>query len=84
LSSRPGILADIAERTASKGLSIENISTKLRLGKGGKREFVVKALVSSTRLSDKENLDAFIAELALLKADIQLSTLDIRVQIAKN
>ena len=51
--ARPGMLASVAEKMASKGMSIEDITTKLRIGPNGQREFVIDALVSSTELLEK-------------------------------
>merc|ERR1712087_3085 len=49
-NDRPGMLASVSEKLASKGMSIEDITTKLRIGANGNREFVIEALVSSTEL----------------------------------
>ena len=79
---RPGMLAMVAEKTSSKGMSLENVTTSLRVGKNGAREFVIDALVSSPNLADKENLDACIADISTLEEDLQLSHFDIRVHVA--
>jgi hypothetical protein len=73
------MLAMVAEKTSSKGMSLENVTTSLRVGKNGEREFVIDALVSSPNLADKENLDACIADISTLQEDLKLSQLDIRV-----
>ena len=73
------MLASIAEKVASKGMSIEDISTELRVGKNGKREFIVQASVSSPNWSHREDLTACIEDLSTLKSDLNLSTFDIRV-----
>jgi hypothetical protein len=73
------MLASIAEKIGAKGMSIEDVTTELRMGKNGQREFVVKARVSSDNFDDKENMDAVIADLATLKEELEMSTFDIRV-----
>lgn len=79
LLRRPGILADVAERIASKGMSLEDVSTTRRLGKNGQREFVIDALASSPNIEDKENLDQCISEITSMESDFQLSHFDVRV-----
>lgn len=76
---RPAMLAMVAEKMASKGMSLENVTTSLRVGNNGQREFVIDALVSSLNLADKENLDACIADISTLQEDLELSHFDIRV-----
>ena len=80
--ARPGMVAAVAEKVASKNMSIEDLTTELRLGKNGRREFVVKARVSSGNLADKENLEACIEDISTLKKQLGLSTFDIRVHTA--
>ncbi|KAL3921900.1 MAG: hypothetical protein SGILL_002504, partial [Bacillariaceae sp.] len=80
---RPGILADVAERIASKGMSLEDVSTTRRLSKDGQREFVIDVLASSPNVRDKENLDQCISEIASMESDFQLSHFDVRVHTEK-
>ena len=79
---RPGFLASIAEKVASKGMYIEDLTTELRMGKNGSREFVVHAAVSSPNLSDRDNLEACMQDLLKLKSDLGLSTFDLRAHTA--
>jgi len=79
---RPGMLAEVAEKLASKGMSLEDVSTKLRMSKDGQREFVIDALASSKKLEDKENLDACIEDISSLKEDLNLTHFDMRVHTA--
>ena len=79
---RPGMLAEVAEKLASKGMSLEDVSTKLRMSKDGQREFVIDALASSKKLEDKENLDACIADISSLKEELNLTHFDMRVHTA--
>ncbi len=76
---RPGMLASISEMISSKGLSIENVVTEMRMGKGGRRNFCVNIDCTSSSLSDKKNLTALVRDLSTLKAELGLDILDIRV-----
>lgn len=75
------MLAEVAERLASKGMSLEDVSTKLRLSKDGQREFVIDALASQPANSSgaEENLDACISDIASLKDELNLTHFDMRV-----
>jgi glycine cleavage system regulatory protein len=79
---RPGILADVTERLASRGMSLEDVATTRRLSKTGQREFVIDVLASSPNIQDKENLDQCIAEIATMERDFRLTHFDVRVHAA--
>jgi glycine cleavage system regulatory protein len=79
---RTGILADVTNRIASKGMSLEDVSTSIRKGALGQREFVIDVLASSPNIQDKDNLDQYIADITSMETDLQLSHLDIRVHTA--
>ncbi|CAJ1957745.1 unnamed protein product [Cylindrotheca closterium] len=81
-NDRPGMLAAVSEKVASKGMSIEDITTKLRVSKSGEREFVIDALVSSTTLLDRADLDHVIHDISSLQEDLSLSHFDVRVHTA--
>lgn len=83
---RPGMLASISEKICEKGMSIENITTEIRMGKNGRRDFVVKADCTSTdnvlALGDsREALQQMIDDLTELKPKLALDVLDIRVHM---
>lgn len=79
---RPGILADVTNRIAKKGMSLEDVSTSIRLSSTGQREFVIDVLASSPNIKDKENLDQYVADISSMEEDLQLSHMDIRVHTA--
>ena len=79
---RPGILADVTNRIAKKGMSLEDVSTSIRLNSTGQREFVIDVLASSPNIKDKENLDQYVADITSMEEDLQLSSMDIRVHTA--
>jgi hypothetical protein len=78
------MLAEVAERIASKGMSLEDVTTSRRLSKEGRLEFVIDVLASSPNLADKENLDACIADISTLQQDLQLTHFDVRVHLEKS
>lgn len=81
---RPGMLAAIAEAIARRNMSIEDVQTEIRRGKGnGKRDFVINAEVVSTTQMDQEDLDSVIAEFKKLKEELNLRVVDIRVHMEK-
>ena len=76
---RPGMLATISERVANLGLSVDNITTELRMDKRrSRREFVVSCDATTAR-SDEESIDNAIHNISALKTDLGLDMLDIRV-----
>ena len=81
LSCRPGMIALVAEKVAEKGMSVENLTTELRIGKNQEREFVINLLVSSPDLKHKENIDQCIVDISTLKEELALTHFDIRVHM---
>jgi glycine cleavage system regulatory protein len=79
LNHRPGMVAKVAEKMAAKGMSIEEMTTELRINKAGEREFVIDALISSPDLAHSENVEACIADISTLTVDLQLIRFDVRV-----
>lgn len=78
------MVARVAEKAASLGLSIENMTTTLRIGKDGTREFVIDAMVSSPNMADYDNLDSMIHDMSSLKTDLELSHFDVFVHAGKH
>jgi glycine cleavage system regulatory protein len=78
------MVAMFAEKAASKGMSIENMTTSLRIGNTGNREFVIDAMVSSPNMADMDNLESVIRDMSTLKTDLGLSHFDVFVQAGKN
>eukprot|EP00527_Entomoneis_sp_CCMP2396_P003509 CAMPEP_0198151686 /NCGR_PEP_ID=MMETSP1443-20131203/56617_1 /TAXON_ID=186043 /ORGANISM="Entomoneis sp., Strain CCMP2396" /LENGTH=435 /DNA_ID=CAMNT_0043817441 /DNA_START=119 /DNA_END=1422 /DNA_ORIENTATION=- len=82
---KPGMLASISETLVSKGLSIETVSTNLQLhsrkGDGRPRhDFVIEADCVATRPLDQEHLESLVEDLNHLKQELQLDSVDVRVQ----
>ncbi|KAL7528885.1 hypothetical protein ACHAXR_003558 [Thalassiosira sp. AJA248-18] len=78
---RPEMLANIAEVIAQRRMSIEDISTEIRRGKNNRRDFVVTAEVVTTEKMDQEHLDELNAEFQVIKDELNLSVVDIRVHM---
>lgn len=78
---RAGMLATISELIAAKGMSIEDITTEIRRGKNGRRDFVVTAEVVTTERMDREHFEELNAEFTQLKDELDLSVVDIRVHL---
>jgi len=76
---RPGMLATISEKICEKGLSIEDITTELRMSKGGRREFVIDADCTTIHHLEKGSLNEMISDFSDLKNSMGLDIMDIRV-----
>jgi len=77
---RPGMLAEVAEKLSGRGISVENLSTELRRGPGGRRDFVINANVTCSGLYDQDELKTLFADMRKLKKKLNLDVLDIRAQ----
>lgn len=77
---RPGMLAAIAQHLSERNISVENLTTELRLSRDGKtREFVINAeCVGAERLSSEQH-KKMLEELSALKSNLGLEILDIRI-----
>jgi len=76
---RPGMLASIAQHLSDRNISVENLTTELRLSRDGKRDFVINAECVGKERLDKEQLDLMTSELSKLKTELGLDILDIRI-----
>ena len=75
----PGMLATIAEAIARRNMSIEDVTTDIRMGKGKQRDFVIDADIVTTEDMEQEHFDSLLAEFEKMKRDMKLSVVDIRV-----
>jgi hypothetical protein len=81
---RPGILAALSEKISEKGMSFENVTTELRMSKGGRREFVIDADCTAVNLLEKGSLNEVIGDISSLKDSLGLDIMDIRVHKVVN
>ena len=78
---RPGMLAAVAKKVSEEKLSVENITTEIRMDKSGNRLFSIDCdCTSSKRLSKKELEDLF-EDFNVLKKELNFDIVDIRVHI---
>jgi len=77
---QPGMLAAVAQHLSDRNISVENLTTQLRLSRNGKdREFVIDAdCIGMEKLNSDEH-KTMLAELSQLKAELHLDILDIRI-----
>lgn len=73
------MVALVAEKAAEKGMSIDSMTTSLRIGKDGKREFIIDAMVSSSDMAHRSNIDQMVNDLSTIKKELDLSHFDIFV-----
>ena len=73
------MLAILSKKLADENLSIENISTELRVGKHGRRDFVVDCDCVTNDFMTKTKRDDVVRQLRGLKSEMTLDVLDIRM-----
>lgn len=76
---RPGMLAAIANKVNEEKLSVENITTELKMGKNGKRDFVINCDCTSTRRSTPDELELLTQDFTEVKDAMNFDILDVRV-----
>lgn len=84
ITERPGMLAALSEKVSEKGMSFENVTTELRMSKGGRREFVIDADCTAVNLLEKGSLHEVIGDFSSLKDSLGLDIMDIRVHKVMN
>ena len=78
---RPGMLAAVAKKVSEENLSVENITTELRMDTSGRRNFVINCDCTSTHQMDKMELDALFDDFNVLKDELQFDIVDVRVHM---
>lgn len=74
------MLAKIAEKLSFLGMNVENLTTELRAGRSGQRDFVINADVTTSHMLEEEELIHLISDIRHLKEPLGLDILDVRVQ----
>ena len=77
------MLASLSEKITQRGLSLDNVSTELRMGKGGRRDFVIDADCTTSVTLDPTNLQEVVSDLSSLKDSMHLDVMDVRVHRQK-
>jgi len=78
-ADRPGMLAAITEKLTEQGLTLENVTTELKMRKNGRRDFVIIADCSSPASWDKSHLNDLVEDFTVLKRELDMDIMDIRV-----
>jgi glycine cleavage system regulatory protein len=79
---RPGMLAAVAKKVSEAKLSVENISTEIRMDRSGDRLFSIDCDCTATKKLSKEELDTLFGDFNVLKDELQFDIVDIRVHMA--
>ena len=74
------MLAAISNKVSEENLSVENITTELRM-KGGRREFVINCDCTATHALEKEEVDALFEDFSVLKEKVGFDVVDVRVHL---
>lgn len=77
---RPGMLAAISSKVSEENLSVENITTEIRM-KGNKREFVIDCDCSASHALEQKEVDALFEDFSLLKDKLGFDVVDVRVHL---
>ncbi len=78
---RPGMLAAVAQKVSEKKLSVENITTEIRMDSSGTRQFVINCDCTATHRMSKENLDEIYNDFVVLKDELKFDIVDVRVHL---
>jgi hypothetical protein len=76
------MLAAISGKIAEAGMSIESISTELRMTRSGRQNFTVTAECTTTMPWDQSHITDLTNEFSTLKESLSLEIMDIRVHSA--
>jgi hypothetical protein len=78
------MLALIAETLTERDIKLEKVTTEIRRGKDGQKNFVVEVDCTFSHYMDHEHVQQMVKELSALKPALELDILDVRVQRLKN
>ena len=73
------MLAAISNKIVEEGMSVENISTDLKMRPNGRRDFVVDAECTTTMPWDREHIEEVNSEFSKLKGEFGMDIVDVRV-----
>jgi len=76
----PGMLAAVSNKVCEENLSVENITTELRMI-GGKREFVINCDCTASHALTKDEVNALFKDFSVLKEELGFDVIDVRVHL---
>jgi len=80
-TDRPGMLAKVAEHVSERNLSVENISTEIRLMPNGQRDFIINCDCTASWKLEKKEIEAISNDFSSLKRDLELDVLDVLIHV---
>jgi len=80
---KPGMLAAISKKISEENLSVDNITTDLRMN-NGKREFVINWDCSASHALNKDEVNALFNDFSDLKTEVGFDVVDVRVHLEKD
>ena len=79
---RPGMLAAVAKKMSEEQLSVENITTEIRMDRKGTRNFVIDCDCTSTRKMSKSELEEeLFLDFEKLKRELEFDIVDVRIHM---
>ena len=76
------MLAAISKKLSEENLSVEDITTELRMIKG-KRDFVINCNCTATHALGKSEVDSLFEDFSVLKEEVGFDVLDVRVHLER-
>jgi hypothetical protein len=78
------MLAAISNKIVEEGMTVENISTEVRMRSDGRRDFVIDCECTTSMPWDKEHIHGLTKEFSSLKDSLALDVCDVRVHKVMN
>jgi len=75
------MLAKVAEHVSERNLSVENISTEIRLMPNGQRDFIINCDCTASWKLEKKEIEAISNDFSSLKRDLELDVLDVLIHV---
>jgi len=78
---RPGMLAAVAKKVSEERLTVENITTEIRMDRSGNRLFSIDCDCTSSKQLSKKELENLLEDFNVLKEELNFDVVDIRVHM---
>merc|ERR1719223_57475 len=76
---RPGMLAAVSKQVSDANLSVENITTELRVNREGRRDFVINCDCTASHSMEHKDLESIMKKIEGLKEELNLDIVDVLV-----